>query len=401
MALGGAALLAAWLWAGVSAVRLRRASGPSPGRKISLLEDTVVDSGDGHFVNTGTELQQTSDCVRHLKRCWQAEGKRWRGAQPDCKTKADLLMRARCKTVLCTSWFGKKCRLGSTFCLGVARMCAFQEPHGLDHARFDLGPKPTIEQRHRQKSFGWYRRNASAKEPLGMWSFHPTSMEVLDGKPLMFMHIPLNFGATVEEAGALHGLRWGAHQESDRMKMRDGYWCHNYLVPPYLLPMPNMYTDKEVFTIVRHPYARIVSEYKLIISAEWGNSWDTALLDKRPCTPESLNHWLQRALGRFLRGERYINDCHMLPQMEYIAGGSRRFAKWELGDVLHAEKLPGAFDELMASRNHSVRIASIPVVNAHKDVCPGISARDLTESSRAMINTIYYEDFQRLHYDMY
>lgn len=255
----------------------------------------------------------------------------------------------------------------------------------------------TLKVASKQSSASVEGSNATIKS---LYTYHPETEEILEGKPLFFMHIPMNFGSTVEDLGAVHDMRWGSYKDAGRVRMRDGWLCHKSFIPPYLLEVPSMYTDQEVFTIVRHPYERVVSEYKHLMSVEWGDAWGTELFQKQPCSADSLNNWIQKTVWRFMRGERYINDCHMLPQMEYIQGTVRRYAKWELGDVLHAEKLPAAFDELMKRRNHPVRLTGATLVNSNGDVCPELAVKDLTTQSKSMLNTAYYEDFQKLHYQM-
>lgn len=225
----------------------------------------------------------------------------------------------------------------------------------------------------------------------------------MEGVWLEFMHIPLNFGSSIEEAGAKFGVKWGLRHDWTRVPMRDGHYCQAHVVPPNYLPKPNMYTNKEVFTVVRHPYERAISEYRLLLSVPWGDAWKTGLYNYPECSAESLNNWLQNTLQRFLQGDRFINNCHMLPQMEYIQGDVRRFARWELGDVLHAEDLSSRFNSLMESRNHPVRlnISSPPYINAHMDVCPQLSKANLWDVTKEMLNTVYYEDFQGLHYEMH
>jgi len=147
---------------------------------------------------------------------------------------------------------------------------------------------------------------------------------------LTFIHIPKNAGSAVEEAGAKFGYHWGMHADFSRVHMRDGFECHRYHVPPALLEQSIKFdtTNERSFAIVRNPYQRVLSEYRYLLSVEWGEVWDPSLREGKECTQKGFNDWLERTLTRVLQGERYINDCHMLPQMEYIEGYDKRYAKW-------------------------------------------------------------------------
>lgn len=234
-----------------------------------------------------------------------------------------------------------------------------------------------------------------------LWTYDPGTDEIMVDKPLVFLHIPLNFGSSIEEVGASRDFKWGIYQRVSRMPMRDGHKCHTAFVPPYLVPVPNMYTGSEVFTVVRHPYVRALSEYKHLLGVEWGDAWESIPRNEKPCTPSSLNGFLQTILTRVMQGERYINDCHMLPQMEYIAGSFRRFAKWELGDILREENMPDAFNALMKNRSHDLRLDARNIVNSHDDLCPELTVQDMSNETKTMLNTVYFEDFKSLHYDPY
>lgn len=386
---------------------------------------------DASSQKVGAYHPEVAACTKHLRECWLHDTQSWRASQSCVANKGT----SACSSV-CSSWIADQCDLDRTECLTVAEVCGFldaaklvkkpiQEGSGRffssegsegvatlmrdyrstsskiaeKQSTFDgASTRPAVEElQAKRKKMTKSAQEANHRGSGTQWSYLPEAETILLDIPLVFLHIPMSFGTAVEEVGALYDQTWGLHRDSSQMTMRDGYKCHVAYVPPSLLPIPNMYTNREVFTVVRHPYDRVVAEYKHLLAVDWGGAWGSEIYRYKACTEKGLNFWLESTLTKFLRGERYINDCHMLPQTEYIKGTFRRFAQWELGDVIHAEN-PERFNELMQNRNHSVRMDKF--VDSHENVCPKLTAKSLTSGAKALLNTVYFEDFQNLHYEM-
>lgn len=213
-------------------------------------------------------------------------------------------------------------------------------------------------------------------------------------EPLVFVHIPKNAGTAVENAGLASWVRWGRHRMYyfGMVPMPDEvHWCAAHHVPPKLLPVEiqEIYLHSKVFCVVRNPYDRAVSEYKYLLSVPWGIT-KPGVLDKEPCTREGLNYFLQKALTTVSEGMQYVNDCHMLPQTDFVYDGEREWC----GNVLRMEEMPGTFNDLMEREGYSVRINETE--NDSNTTCPGLGVQDLDPETIAILDEVYAEDFDRL-----
>mmetsp|Transcript_41622 Transcript_41622/g.114763 ORF Transcript_41622/g.114763 Transcript_41622/m.114763 type:complete len:428 (+) Transcript_41622:107-1390(+) len=400
--------------ASLKAVVMSELADSWPRRRTNRSEDVAAK-------HTGQDEATDRKCERYFTQCWQIDSQRWDTSLAHCKGHDGLNSKFVCGTLLCNSWLLRKCGSASLQCLAVARMCVLRDVEashrvaelftpgvtGKTASSIDVKALPSSET-SMSKFMGERRRPSS--EPVWLNKHtNGSTLKMLRGShansttEMQFLHIPKNAGSAIEEAGALAGIKWGVHMDFTRVRMRDGFLCHWYHIPPDLLKehrnMTNPY-DSPAFCVVRNPYARALSEYRYLLSVDWGEAWETGLRTKAQCSPEGLNNWLQNTLARFMHGDRFINDCHMLPQMEYIQGNGRRYARWELGEVLRWEDLPEAFNKLMKSRNLKPRLAQGVAVNWHHDVCPDLRESDFDSNSRAMMNTVYYEDFATLGYRM-
>jgi len=217
---------------------------------------------------------------------------------------------------------------------------------------------------------------------------------------LVFVHIPKNAGTSVELAGIVSGINWGSmHLHfAGYQKMPDGNTCSRYHVPPRHLHGPNPYSSGNLFCLVRNPFDRAVSEYKYLLTANWGQQYSetfsTGLFEHPRCSTEGLNHFVESALKSYRKGSRYIDDCHHVPQVEFVYGedGSQL-----CNDVLRFEELPLAFDNLMQEHGYPVRLGSFRDGDSSA-TCKNLSSSDFSAETRQLILEVYKDDFRLLNY---
>ena len=183
---------------------------------------------------------------------------------------------------------------------------------------------------------------------------------------LVFIHIPKTGGSSVEDKGRAHQVHWGSKYDADRMSMRrrietpasnidvcnraqylplvqqNGVCCSWWHVPPrYLARDPRPYFNAPLrFCTVRNPYARLMSEYHYNLMMfkfqDYAGSHNGTAANRvmhglhktdTECekSPEVIamarkgfSDWIIELYGRW-KTKKEINDCHMLPQADYIA----------------------------------------------------------------------------------
>mmetsp|Transcript_54246 Transcript_54246/g.117291 ORF Transcript_54246/g.117291 Transcript_54246/m.117291 type:complete len:998 (-) Transcript_54246:94-3087(-) len=227
-----------------------------------------------------------------------------------------------------------------------------------------------------------------------------------DATDVIFVHIPKNAGTAIEEAGASVGVWWPRKWLSfwHGLQMPDGSLCEKYHVPPSHLQSIQdddwkVFNGKDTFCVTRSPFQRIVSEYRYMLSVSWGSSmsqlYQTGLYDEEPCTEAGLNHFAMQALSRVKEGRKYVHDCHLVPQTEFIWGEDGH--QW-CRHILRSSDLPGAFNTLMEDTDLKARLLNYRENNT-TEKCPGLSVASLSPEVAKLIREIYSEDFLRLGYD--
>lgn len=220
-------------------------------------------------------------------------------------------------------------------------------------------------------------------------------------RPLTFMHIPKTAGTLIEEIAKSANITWGMNLDKlhgQEQMSTSGPWtwtCNAYHAPPQYLRDPSVYQSAEVFCVTRHPYDRAVSEYTYLNAVPWGS--EELPTGSPPCSPANLNSFLRHKLGQFKRAPhmKFINDCHFLPQSEYIwADDGRQWCQ----HVLRLEDFPSEFNKLMKSSGYAMKITKPAKANSYRSSCPGLSSRDLGEPTRQLLDEVYAKDFENLGY---
>lgn len=295
--------------------------------------------------STQPEVETTavSACLEHFYFCWDSD-KRLVANVSDCKD-----FRASCQNLLCTGWLPGACNRGDPACKEVAELCL-------------TAGKPRAS-------------NASSA-----------------GLPLLFMHMPKNAGTAVEESGIRSNVKWGRFMTWGSVQMPDGYWCNAWHVPPVYLPDPRIYMNAEVFCVVRHPFDRLISEYKYLLDMPWGDNYVHRPQEPDQCHPKGLNAYLKGVMSAVNAGYPFINDCHLVKQSAYIWGHDRQWCQ----DIIRIENLPEEFESLMKRAGYPVTLArSKENLATH---CPNLTRDSLDPELKQMVLRYYKDDFELLNY---
>mmetsp|Transcript_89229 Transcript_89229/g.186485 ORF Transcript_89229/g.186485 Transcript_89229/m.186485 type:complete len:417 (-) Transcript_89229:67-1317(-) len=219
---------------------------------------------------------------------------------------------------------------------------------------------------------------------------------------LEFVHIPKNGGTSVEVAGLSGGFHWGVYALNLQglQVMPDGSECSRHHVPPRMMEGPNPYRHAQLFCFTRSPYERALSEYNYLSTQRWGaeyaTSYDTGLFAFPTCSEEGLNHFVQTTTKMVLAGRKYIDDCHHLPQTDYIYDlHGRRVCH----HIMRVDEMPSNFERLMQNYGYPVHLPAEQMLSTSKS-CPNLKLSSLTQETRSLIWQAYEADFILLNYSV-
>lgn len=223
---------------------------------------------------------------------------------------------------------------------------------------------------------------------------------------LTFVHIPTNDGEAIEEAGAAEHLWWPRKWLSfwHGVQMPDGNSCEKYHVPPQYLEQLNdsdsaVFAKEGTFCVTSHPYERAVSEYLYMLDAPWGarmsEHFHTGLHEKPACSAEGLNHFLRLALNAVKNGTKFLHDCHMVPQADFIWGRDGR--QW-CKHILRSDRLPGAFNDLMRDHGYAARLDD-GFRNSNGTTSCALTPASLSRETMELLDSVYEDDFAKLGYN--
>lgn len=132
------------------------------------------------------------------------------------------------------------------------------------------------------------------------------------------------------------------------------------------------------FAVVRHPTARLVSEYKYRMNERVSNG--RSIL--------SFSDFFEKCVDDFLRNP-YVLDNHIRPQSDFILNNTRVY-KFEEG-------LQSAVENELALLCKKVPVINLPHVNNAKNKS-FINNFDITEADKDKIYEFYKDDFSNFGY---
>ena len=187
---------------------------------------------------------------------------------------------------------------------------------------------------------------------------------------IKFIHITKTAGTTIENIGKEHGYLWGMY-DKDYLKNfnRNKYkLCSIWHVPMKYFEQ-NPYKDNILFTIVRNPYTRCVSEYYCPWS---GNK------SKDDCI-KKFNIWIRNKLIQ-------KDIVSFLPYYEYFEYNNKNIIDY----VLYFENLEKEFSNLFNIK--------LDRYDNQSQVIKKYDINDLEKETIRMINDKYRKDFELFKY---
>ena len=251
------------------------------------------------------------------------------------------------------------------------------------------------------------------------------------GAAAALVHIPKTGGSALESAAAKAGILWGARYDERRFRLHsdpgkiaavpdfDGEapfysraenfkacsWCWGRRccswqhIPPAWIQSDGVHPEylnaERQLCIVRNPFSRAVSQHAYMAGLENDRHGDGVCHNVRP---KNLNRYIWRAVKRVKKGAVYHEDCHWVPQWEYVKTCT---------DIVHYERLeeelPLALQRL-EDEGHLPAGAAAEVANemfaSHERGrrCEPVGPDDLGPYATRAIQTWFKEDFENLGY---
>lgn len=156
--------------------------------------------------------------------------------------------------------------------------------------------------------------------------------------PLYFVHITKTGGTSIENAALAHNVKWGMHCEMTRERLFE----KSQMGAVWHLPLDEWSDDdfellkqeRRLFTVVRNPMDRVVSEYRCVFGNQFGPA----------STRWMFNRIIARYLFSVLRNENIASTGHWQPQYKYVY----RKGNLEVSEILSFSNLKLDFERLCA-----------------------------------------------------
>jgi len=255
-------------------------------------------------------------------------------------------------------------------------------------------------------------------------------------RDLAMVHVPCNFGHTIERAALMSkdmdnafvdpsftetekarqqmyinlaqgpgGEAWGM-MAPDLRQVSDATGCDLYYTPQKYWPEAvakkyfryNSYENRTVFGVLRDPFDKIVNEFRmqvLGVSSLFAHETRKAISEREGATdresPEykeyyencDVNSWVKAELGKYKEGDRFRGNCHLLPQAEYFEGTHG------IDVPIDNRLIPASFNEVMRNHGYDIRMGQ----TYHNYKCE-LSAYSLDAEAKELIKEVYAADFE-------
>jgi hypothetical protein len=193
-------------------------------------------------------------------------------------------------------------------------------------------------------------------------------------KAVLYVHVPKTGGSSVEQCLVANSFRTefldgGAKVSFNRYRVCSPQHMHAELLLALLLPQ----TIDYMFMTVRHPLARLVSEYRM----------------RRRVAEEALplDAWVESTFDHYARNP-YLHDNHIRPQSAFLIPGCEVF---KLEDRLGARLLSRIEDRTGLTLEHRV------IGRANTDDGEAVAAAEIAKVE-PRVRAFYRQDYEAFGY---
>lgn len=239
-------------------------------------------------------------------------------------------------------------------------------------------------------------------------------------KQIYFIHIPKTAGTSIEhifyeKGGCVSSCFFHKLQRNDILENKNYDNISLWHIPLQYFKQSffnNIMSEYTLFTIVRNPYERIVSDFKFWIqfyNARHGNtkrklSYIEKHLLKQIKTIYENNFTLDKQnLNAFINNvldvDEYMTslDGHLIPMYHYLV--DKNGNNISNVDILKHENLNNDFNDFV--KKHNINMPSDVTRKYKSNVSEKtLSISDISDENVRLINDIYKKDFERFDYEM-
>jgi hypothetical protein len=182
---------------------------------------------------------------------------------------------------------------------------------------------------------------------------------------------------------------WG-HANKELTQMSEVTGCPMYFTPQKYWPNDlarRYFGNKTVFGVLRDPYERLVALFRGNLKG-YGGGFDAE--DVASCdVNNAIKKLMKKGLEHTAKGQLFAQKCTFIPQAEYFDG------PYGITLPVNNRAFPKSMNEVFRDHNYFENHIR------HKDVfhvfgCPEVWAGDLDEETRAMVRKMYARDFDLL-----
>ena len=230
------------------------------------------------------------------------------------------------------------------------------------------------------KTNDWYKENGYKLTDL-MKTNNDCKDEILKYKSinnkLKFVHITKTSGSYIEDIAFIKNILWGRNDNKllylENKYLRNGSTWHEPII--FLNEKPYE-SNTKLFTVVRNPYDRIISE----CLCKWGGRYSENMETK-----EDLNTYINQQVSK--KKNIDLNFHHFLPQNIYT---HNKNGEKIIDFIIKYEEID-KFNDLM--KDYSIDINYIKKEESKKK----FNIEDISKKNIILINEIYHLDF--IYYD--
>lgn len=199
-------------------------------------------------------------------------------------------------------------------------------------------------------------------------------------KNIKFIHITKTGGTSIENMGKKNNYSWGRFDAKHLKKYKTSLSDKDFGHIPLKYFEENPYKNNTLFTVVRNPYTRCISEFYCPYIG----------FKNKEFTIEDFNSWIRDNINKVMNNY-YCKDGHFIPHFEYFKYNEKDIIDY----VIYFEDIKRQFNILFEKEKIELDTHSNKAEKLKK-----YGVEDLDNETIKLINKFYHKDFILFNYKM-